>query len=108
MKVRMLAKAHQIRQQTGVIQCRTTIFDHHSAPVRLAGDRAVGFEQMAVDAFFDYLGIVALEQFRARLRVITDRDVQAINAHTRQNAYTISLNFIQTAYAHADRLAGSG
>ncbi|MCY1548139.1 hypothetical protein D9M68_842300 [compost metagenome] len=52
-EIRMLAKAHQIGQQTGVIQRRTTVLHHHTAPIRLAGNRAVGFQQMAVQAFLD-------------------------------------------------------
>ena len=47
MKLVVLAKAHQVLQQTGLLDLRPAVADLHAAPVGLARDRAVAFEQVA-------------------------------------------------------------
>ena len=44
----MLAEADQVGQQAGVVQRTALVLDHHAAPVWLAGNRAVGLQQVAV------------------------------------------------------------
>ena len=53
MKVSVLAKTHQIGKQAAVVQRSAAILNYYRAPVRLAGDRAVGFQQMAIDTLID-------------------------------------------------------
>ena len=53
MEIGMLAEADDIGQQAGRVQGSAAIFHRHAAPVWLAGHRAVGFEQVAVQALLD-------------------------------------------------------
>ncbi|MCY1466299.1 hypothetical protein D9M71_845780 [compost metagenome] len=63
---------------------------------------------MAVHALLDNARVVATQQLRTRVLVVADADIQIIDAHARQCHDAFGLDILQTANAHADRLAGSG
>src|SRR2546422_274591 len=46
-KLVVVAKAHQVLQQPLLVDLRAGVADLHAAPVGLAGDQAVAFEQVA-------------------------------------------------------------
>ncbi|MCY1434427.1 hypothetical protein D9M71_504870 [compost metagenome] len=103
----MLAEADDVLEQARVIQRRATVLHRHAAPVRLAGDRAVGLEQMAVHALLDNARIIATQQFRPWMLVVADADIQFVDAHARQGHDAFALDILETANAHPHRLAGS-
>src|SRR5690606_27776304 len=48
-EVAVLTEGNQILQQAGPVDRRAAVTDHYAGPVGLPGDRAVGFEQVAVE-----------------------------------------------------------
>ncbi|MCY1465204.1 hypothetical protein D9M71_833210 [compost metagenome] len=62
---------------------------------------------MAVQGFFDNTTAVAAQQFRLRLFVVADADIQVIDTHTWQGNHALPFDFGQAADLHLDRLAGS-
>ena len=76
----MVAEADQVAQQAGAVDARAAIGDGHVRPVRLAGDRAIGFQQAAAQGFLDHLGSVRGEQRRLRRAVAVDPDLERVDA----------------------------
>lgn len=107
-EVLVLAEGNQVGQQAGRVQRRAPVVDHQGAPVGLAGDRAVGLEQVAVELLLDDPPGVAAQQFRARLLVAVDGDVQLVDAAPRQTPDALLGNLVEAAQAHAHGRPGSG
>src|SRR5690554_7432300 len=61
-EVAVLTEGNQVPQQAGPVDRRAAVTDHYAGPVGLPGDRAVGFEQVAVE------GLAHLEIGRASCR----------------------------------------
>ena len=49
----VIAKAHQVLQQTFLVNLRAAVLNLHAAPVGLAGDQTIAFEQIADQGFGD-------------------------------------------------------
>ena len=63
----VIAKAHDVLQQTALLDLRPTVADLHAAPIRLTGDQAIAFEQVAEQHLGDGLFIESgLQQLRGR------------------------------------------
>src|SRR5690606_29665515 len=78
MELVVLAEADQVFQQSFLLDLRADIADLHRAPVWLAGDQAVGLEQVRYQRLFDRpVLLVSLEQLRRR-RVRVDLDVEPV------------------------------
>ncbi|MNM81254.1 hypothetical protein D3C81_932500 [compost metagenome] len=91
-----------------MVQRPALVLDHHAAPIRLAGDRAVGLQQVTVQGFFHLPLRVAVQQPWLWLFVVADGNVQRIDALPRQRNHALGLDLAQGAHLHADRLAGGG
>ncbi|MCY1463299.1 hypothetical protein D9M71_811750 [compost metagenome] len=63
-----------------MVQRPALVLNHHATPIRLAGDRAVGLQQMAVQGFFHHPRRVAAQQLWLRLLVVADGHIQCIDA----------------------------
>jgi hypothetical protein len=50
-KLIVVSKAHDVTQQTRLVNLRTGVADAHTAPIRLARDQAIAFEQIAGQGF---------------------------------------------------------
>jgi len=78
MKLVVVAEAHQVGQQAGLVDLRAAVADLHAAPVGLPGDQAIAFEQVAGQGFgdggFTHLGA---QQLRGRC-VVLAFDVQPV------------------------------
>jgi len=44
----VVAKAHQVLQQAALLDLRAAVADAYAAPVGLAGDQAIAFQQLVV------------------------------------------------------------
>ena len=53
MKLVVVAKAHDVLQQAFLVDLRAGVADLYAAPVGLAGDQTVAFEQVAGQRFLD-------------------------------------------------------
>ena len=71
-KLVVVAEPDQVLQQAFLIDLRTDVVNLHAAPVRLAGNRAVGFEQVAVQALNYHAFPITAQQFGTRMVVTGD------------------------------------
>jgi len=75
----VVAERHQVAQQPVAGDARAGVADLHAGPVRLAGDRAVGLEQMRDQ---DLVGLelrVRGQEVGARRAVVADLDRQVVD-----------------------------
>ncbi|MNF53305.1 hypothetical protein D3C84_346830 [compost metagenome] len=85
----VLAEGDEIAQQLLPIEARAAVVDHQGSPVRLAGDQAVGLEQMAVQCLLHYVRLCGpLQQGLVKL-VAVDLDVLLVDALARQQRYLV-------------------
>lgn len=55
--------------------------NYHAAPIRLAGYQTIGFQQMAVQCFFDNrIAVTGLFQLVTGKMIIIDHDIQIVDA----------------------------
>ena len=103
----VLAERDEVAQQLLPIQFRPLVADHYRAPVGLAGDQTVGFEQVAVQGLF-YLFAAGrpLQQGRIKL-VIVYLDILLINALARQQGNLVR-RLVEGEQGHLDGLPRTG
>lgn len=103
----VLAEAYQVAQQRLAVQPRAGVADLHAAPVRLAGDQAVGFQQMTAQGFADDVAGVGAQDLRAG-RVVVHLDVQLVDAFASQFGDGFAAKLLRQHDVDAYRLAGGG
>ncbi len=103
----VLAERDEIAQQLLPIEFRPLVADHHRAPVGLAGDQTVGFEQVAVQGLF-YLFATGcpLQQGRIKL-VIVYLDILLVDALAGQQGNLV-WRLVEGEQGHLDGLTGTG
>src|SRR3546814_2689591 len=62
----VLAERDQVAQQPGTVDARAAVGEAHAGPVRLAGDRAVGLEQVRAQGFVGDVVGVGSQELRPR------------------------------------------
>ncbi|OMP13454.1 hypothetical protein COLO4_01657 [Corchorus olitorius] len=104
----MLAEGDQVAQQTRRLQCQPLfVIDHHGAPVRLTGDRAIRLEQVAVKPL-TIPGSTHAQQIRLRVGVAIQADIQLIDALAIGALHTARRPVVQRHQADTDGTARSG
>ncbi len=98
----VLAKAHQVAQQAGLVDLRAAVGNLHAAPVGLAGDGAVALEQMAGERLLHGLLVKSGgEQLRRGRAVAVAGNVQPVQAQARQLLHALGAKVFGQRQPHA-------
>ena len=103
-KVVVIAKADDVAQQPGLVDLRAGVADLHAAPVGLAGDGAIAFQQAAGQCFFHRLLVEGgRQQIGRRAGHGLAFDVEAIEVEAVQLVHRLAVEVFRRDEAHADR-----
>src|SRR5690606_30061992 len=105
-EVAVLTEGNQVPQQAGPVDRRATVTDHYAGPVRLPGDRAVGFEQVAVEGLAHLARPRQQPQEAGIIFVTADPHIHVIQTLSRQSGNAQLLDPMGVLHTHQYRRLG--